>query len=831
MMINRPRRWIRFTSALVVLLMLAGLVPVAVSAMAVPPEGSGIAEELGPIVVGESITISLNDIFDEYEVSQIELLSYNPDVADGSLIDEAIVIYGYAAGQAMIRIESASHGQSPASIVDYRVHVLPIAGLDRTGDGVGIDDIVYYMAQNVSQAFGLERVKALLGLISSVSEQANSAPVSSWQQYSVELAVGQQVELELADFFYDADGDPLFYELVGGDPGPSVQSQLSSGILTLTGTSPSQGRVYLTVQATDEVEGTYPPLQTIAVRVIGDDMPNEFGITPSAAARDRWELHGGFDGGLYVYTYIYLQKSLENDEMYANPYDYHDGIFQGPAGLIADYAITDSDDYLAAYPVKVYDGSLSSPLEEGQRFTGDALYLEMINLESIPDQLPPLTVTAYDSADQELGSYTLHFNLFINAGGFDYYIPANQGGQYSGILNVGEHLEGQLEDDLGFILGELTDEMFIGYRMTPYSEVYEPIVPQVDAAVTRDGIAAGIYAEDPIFHIVSESRGMAEYELAVLTDSGTAFYYVVSLYFVDGVLDLENNETRPINLSAYVPQSHAPVSFTEVELLRDNGIIVDYALDGDALTLTADTVNYDYAYPEVIQLDYEHAGGEDWIVLAVHVSENQAPYVKYDSYITYNYQVGYYETPALTVTQGVYQIYDLSQLFIDDEHDLITYTFAPDMPGDENGPHIQGEIRGHELWIYALSACEPVVYVQAVDSHGASSSYNIRIPILTVASANSFSYTINSAAPTVTLELSDYLGTSILSEPIAYSYRIQNESGEPIGNDPLHVQLNVSEATVELGTGGNGTYYLVLVASDDENGIRREAVVQVVVSQ
>jgi VCBS repeat-containing protein len=212
-----------------------------------------LAEELGDnFVVGDSITIDLDDIFINAEELYYTVITYNSSVAGVTLLSGDLhgnlQIKALQTGTTMVQlIARATEFGTPV----YEQFRLSVASIPDIGDeGIDIADIVSYMYTNPDRLASSDGVMQLLHNIKRVSPTINMEPTTSDGSYEVHLTVHGQVVLDMDDFYSDSDGDTLSYNLLLSSDNEITGVDLVGDQLTIDG---STNATVLTVEAEDGI--------------------------------------------------------------------------------------------------------------------------------------------------------------------------------------------------------------------------------------------------------------------------------------------------------------------------------------------------------------------------------------------------------------------------------------------------------------------------------------------------------------------------------------------------------------------------------------------------
>lgn len=201
----------------------------AVQAVAVDPIASStaidqkIAEELqaqwnGSLEVGKSLVIDLEDVFEDAEQRLFTVINHNPKVVDVKIDSNMLRISGRMTGSTSVdfiaHLEDGGQGSGLDSTYQerFRLFVDPNLDLiDADGQGMAIDDIVRYMNGDASQTIRREDVHHLLHHLSPSVTLPNRVPESADTYAQFDISLDQTLTVELNDYFFDPDGDELFF--------------------------------------------------------------------------------------------------------------------------------------------------------------------------------------------------------------------------------------------------------------------------------------------------------------------------------------------------------------------------------------------------------------------------------------------------------------------------------------------------------------------------------------------------------------------------------------------------------------------------------------------
>jgi hypothetical protein len=213
-----------------------------------------LAAELGGnLVVGDSITIDLDDIFVNAEELFYTAVTYNSSVAGVTLLSGDLhgnlQIKAMQTGTTMVQLIARTTEFGTPVYEQFRLSVASIP--DMGDEGIDIADIVSYMYTNPGRLTNSDGVMQLLQNIKRVSPPVNVGPTTSGGSYEVNLAVDGQVVLDMDDFFSDPD-DELNYNLLLPTENVISGVDLDGDQLTIDG---STDAIVLTVEAEDGVAG------------------------------------------------------------------------------------------------------------------------------------------------------------------------------------------------------------------------------------------------------------------------------------------------------------------------------------------------------------------------------------------------------------------------------------------------------------------------------------------------------------------------------------------------------------------------------------------------
>ncbi|MEX2415207.1 MAG: putative Ig domain-containing protein [Paenibacillaceae bacterium] len=204
----------------------------------------------GSLIIGDSITIDLDDIFLDWDSLFYTVITYNSNVAAVTLLSGELHIEAKHAGSTMVQVISRT---SEEGTPVYEQFQLSVASIDLANDGIEIDDIVRFINTNPGRLNVPATLQQLLQDVDTVATPVNEAPTTFNAPYHLSLTVDDQVTLDMDDFFSDPDGDPLTYELTNVPANGSIVGVgLTGDELIIEG---STLETMMTVTASDGIAG------------------------------------------------------------------------------------------------------------------------------------------------------------------------------------------------------------------------------------------------------------------------------------------------------------------------------------------------------------------------------------------------------------------------------------------------------------------------------------------------------------------------------------------------------------------------------------------------
>lgn len=480
----------------------------------------------GSLEVGTSLVIDLEEIFEDAEDRIFSVINYNPMVAEMKLDRNKLWISGKRTGSTSVdfiaQLEGGQHGSVSTYRERFRLVVEPTSNLnDADGQGIAIDDIVRYL-KDADRQLHREDVHHLLHNMPASAPVANRAPMASELNLEFVLGKKETITIDLNDFFFDPDGDELFYtaEAVNEEmySYSVVDASISEGSSLLSVSLNKEdilpGKVYVTARDREDSEdwvekvlnfhiyNVKPIVPEEIVKVINEDST----LTGQIEAEDPDEdklffyienepLHGdlvlGEDG---YYEYTPYEDYTGEDSFTIEVNDTWDSVYvtvkvtvnnvndpPEPGIAIANQstdslqlftfaipqdAFTDPDgDTLTYTAVLVGQGGASDPLPEWLMFDG-------LTFSGTPSMADVGTYTIRVVATDGSGaSASTTFDLTVN----------------KAMLPVASHFE-QMSFTLyqGQYLGVKLDEIFYDDDGDPYEIVYETIGQSGDYVANYD---------------------------------------------------------------------------------------------------------------------------------------------------------------------------------------------------------------------------------------------------------------------------------------------------------------------------------------------------------
>jgi VCBS repeat-containing protein len=237
------------------------------------------------IYIGDSLIIDLDDIFEDSDELYFTVINYNPDVADVRVLSGDLHIGGKNTGSTIVGLLASYDSDGLFVREEFEIKVVQNSGLqDAHNDGITIDDIVRYMKLNPEQTFDRQRVGYLLGQIKLIESQVNQSPVSTVDEVEVLWSrdQGEQLGINLSNYFYDADGDSLTYTVDVLSSGSMTSASITDNSDVSLMTNASIGSsIWLEVNASDGIAENYIASKRFNVKIENS--------TPNHAPEIDWE--------------------------------------------------------------------------------------------------------------------------------------------------------------------------------------------------------------------------------------------------------------------------------------------------------------------------------------------------------------------------------------------------------------------------------------------------------------------------------------------------------------------------------------------------------------
>ncbi len=207
-------------------------------------------ELAGDLIIGDSITVDLDDIFEDADSLDYTVITYNGGVAAVSILSGDLHINTIQEGSTMVEIIART---SIEGTPIYEQFQLNVASIDSDSDGdVEIDDIVTYMNLNPGR-LTTTALEIALQSIDSYGIPNNESPTTHAAPYNLSLYADEIVTLNMNAFFTDPDGDELTYAFTDiPDSASFAGISLAGSELTVEGSAQSTA---ITISASDGEDG------------------------------------------------------------------------------------------------------------------------------------------------------------------------------------------------------------------------------------------------------------------------------------------------------------------------------------------------------------------------------------------------------------------------------------------------------------------------------------------------------------------------------------------------------------------------------------------------
>lgn len=235
------------------------------------------------LLVGETVTLELDDIFYQSDNYQYIVTVQNRSVANVRAASGSLVIGGTHQGTTMVDVIAVPHDESALERVHehFRLNVDANAALDSDHNGYNVQDAVRYIRLHPELSGRPDALRTLLKAAESFVPVPNRAPAAFTDSVPVEVRQHETVMLYLHQLFHDDDGDALTYELVlpSSDLAADVTLE-TDGRLAITGIAPAESPQLFIVRASDGIAANAQASVTFSLTVTGEAY--EPGLEPAA---------------------------------------------------------------------------------------------------------------------------------------------------------------------------------------------------------------------------------------------------------------------------------------------------------------------------------------------------------------------------------------------------------------------------------------------------------------------------------------------------------------------------------------------------------------------